>query len=58
MDRIENYANRGREITCLYFTTSKEAGEYSKTITETTNQEILVEPIGSINRDMDKFHLS
>lgn len=56
-DRTENYANRGGEIIHLYFGCEVENGVYSGTITETLEQDILPDPIGKINPDMDKFKL-
>lgn len=60
INRIENNANRGREITHTYFSSKRDynVNVFSETLTEVDEKmKILLHPIGKINPDLDKFHI-
>ena len=61
-DRIENPANRGREITKIYTSIPNTNNVYSKTLTieeydVLKKSQIRNKPLGKINPDLDKFKL-
>lgn len=58
INRIENNANRGREITRTYFGEKDyNTHVFSETRKVDSNQDILLEPIGKINPDLNKYRL-